>query len=1035
MPAVFRGYGRLDVVAENGQAASDSGHESGHVDEPTAAPGRPPARLKSLAPVAPLRPSLHKSSLRAGRAGWYSLVTSLGTAGAPDQATMQSRGAVRERRTFYALDLEVAAGASVLAIGIAQQDKIAKGGWGRIKDARLDLEELTAGLSANSDDQELLALLLGCMGPNSAAATRVYVHPTVEASILRRLAATGRLVLLDRGAVYEGDQTPPALTWDDGEPFQVVFQVVKAPGTRSQSDWLIEMAFERPSDGTHIGMSSLSMILDSGIVLHSNKVLTRWTKPGPAGESWMQRLRSMGPIPLAEKDVDMFMKAFRGAVGMPPLRLAAEFPWSLEVVQPRRALMIERPLPVNGTGKLPMIVGRALFGYGDDATDGSPGHGAVFVDERAKKLVARDDAAERAARARLAGLAAFSGPVQPGDEPSYWFDPVALPDVVRSLGADGWYVLAGATELVTAGDPQIEVSGATGIDWFDVRAGVSFGDTQVSLPDVLKALRRGEQFITLGDGSTGLIPEDWLARFAVLDRLGEAAGAGWRFAGTQAVILDTLLAAEPAVQVDEVFETARTRLRGFQGVAPMSAPKGFKGKLRPYQRAGFAWLKFLADVGLGGCLADDMGLGKTIQILALLQLRRAEKGSRPSLVVVPKSLVHNWVEEAATFTPSLTVEVYAGPDREACLRKDGPADIVVMTYNMMRMDIMRLREVEFDYVILDEAQHIKNAQAQTAKAARLLKAAHRLALSGTPVENHIRELGSLFEFLNPGMLGGVMAPIRGKDQELTEQAVKALGSALRPLILRRTKEEVLPDLPPKTEQTLYCEFDAAEADAYDELRRFYQQALKDKVAKVGMAKSKIVVLEALLRLRQAACHPGLIDKSKGQAPSAKIDLLMEQLTEVTAGGHKALVFSQFTELLAIVKHRLEEAGLVYEYLDGKTKDRKERVHRFQNDPKCVVFLISLKAGGVGLNLTAADYCYILDPWWNPAAEAQAVDRAHRIGQTRRVFAYRLITQGTVEEKIVGLQQKKKKMADAILQADSGFLESMTASDLEALLAP
>jgi SNF2 family DNA or RNA helicase len=353
----------------------------------------------------------------------------------------------------------------------------------------------------------------------------------------------------------------------------------------------------------------------------------------------------------------------------------------------------------------------------------------------------------------------------------------------------------------------------------------------------------------------------------------------------------------------------------------------------------------------------------------------------------------------------------------------------------MRSDVVELAKVEFDYAILDEAQAIKNADSQSAKAARLLKSRHRLAMSGTPIENHLGELWSIFEFLNPGMLGtaSVFKRSAGGSSGQDEEARKLLAKALRPFILRRTKQQVVKDLPDKLESTLHCDLEPAQRQLYEDLKAHYRAALLRKDTE-EIKGSKIEVLEALLRLRQAACHPGLIDPAKADEPSAKLDMLMYQMQEVIDEGHKVLVFSQFTSFLAIVKKRLDAEKIPYEYLDGRTRNREERVERFQNDPKIPLFLISLKAGGLGLNLTAAEYVYLLDPWWNPAVEAQAIDRSHRIGQTKHVFAYRLIARDTVEQKILDLQQKKRDLADAILNADNRVIQALTRDDLEYLLS-
>jgi SNF2 family DNA or RNA helicase len=338
----------------------------------------------------------------------------------------------------------------------------------------------------------------------------------------------------------------------------------------------------------------------------------------------------------------------------------------------------------------------------------------------------------------------------------------------------------------------------------------------------------------------------------------------------------------------------------------------------------------------------------------------------------------------------------------------------------------------FDYIVLDEAQAIKNAGTESAKAARLLQGNHRLVMSGTPIENHLGELWSLFEFLNPGMLGSLSGGVSMKNPDEPTRVI--LSKALRPFILRRTKDQVAKELPQKLEQTVYCELDKGQRKSYDELRDHYRQALLGRIETQGMGKSKMQILEALLRLRQAACHPGLLDPKRKGELGAKLEVLMARLTEVIAEGHKALVFSQFTSLLAIVRLHLDQQGVVYEYLDGQVRDRQSRVERFQSDPACPLFLISLKAGGVGLNLTAAEYVFLLDPWWNPAVEAQAIDRAHRIGQSKRVFAYRLIAKDTVEEKVLELQNTKRNLADAIIRADASLVRDLKREDLEFLFS-
>ena len=474
----------------------------------------------------------------------------------------------------------------------------------------------------------------------------------------------------------------------------------------------------------------------------------------------------------------------------------------------------------------------------------------------------------------------------------------------------------------------------------------------------------------------------------------------------------------------------------FEGIQPADPPSDFQGTLRPYQCDGLGWLHFLRRFGFGGCLADDMGLGKTVQVLALLDARRQEiSRTGPSLAVVPRSLIFNWRNEALRFTPQLRVLDHTGGDRLKPGEHFQDFDLILTTYGTLRRDALEFKDCVFDYCILDEAQAIKNAKSESAKAARLIQANHRLALTGTPVENHLGELWSLFEFLNPGMLGQASVFQLTSSRRNPEPETRALlGKALRPFMLRRTKEQVAKELPQKTEQTVFAEMDAVQRKLYDDLRDHYRRSLLDCVAKNGIAKSKIQILEALLRLRQAACHPGLIDRNRTGEASAKLDWLMPQLREVLDEGHKALIFSQFTSMLAILRNRLDQEAIAYEYLDGRTRQREQRVERFQNDASCKLFLVSLKAGGLGLNLTAAEYVFLLDPWWNPAVEAQAIDRTHRIGQDKPVFAYRLIVKDTVEEKVLELQKKKRDLADAILNADNSLIRTLGREELELLLS-
>ncbi|MFL6536679.1 MAG: DEAD/DEAH box helicase [Chthoniobacterales bacterium] len=458
--------------------------------------------------------------------------------------------------------------------------------------------------------------------------------------------------------------------------------------------------------------------------------------------------------------------------------------------------------------------------------------------------------------------------------------------------------------------------------------------------------------------------------------------------------------------------------------------------LREYQVTGFAWLARLAANNLGGILADEMGLGKTVQTLAFL---RAHQGTGPALIVCPTSLVTNWQSEAQKFTPELKTLVLEGPNRAALFSSIETFDIVITSYALLRRDIEELKQFQFSTAVLDEAQHIKNPETQNAQSAFALRATHRFVLTGTPMENSVRDLWSIMNFAIPGYLGPhkdfreryELPLARGAAPEVQRR----LSRRLQPFLLRRRKRDVAKDLPEKIEQVVPCDLTSAQRSAYDALLREIQSGLgsSTKNAKANAGAQRMKMLTGLLRLRQVCCDLRLVGLEK-EDPSAKLELLDELLGEAIDGEHRVLLFSQFVSMLHLVRDRLEEKKLTYCYLDGSTKQRQEEVNRFQSDPDIPVFLISLKAGGVGLNLSAADTVIHFDPWWNPAVEAQATDRAHRIGQTRVVTAYKLITRDTVEEKILKLQEKKRAAIDAAIDSEEPLMNGLTTEELEELLS-
>ncbi len=878
------------------------------------------------------------------------------------------------------------------------------------------------------EDREILTLLMGAesygyyggydRGPDSFS-----LSPLMAQTVLPRVIRTGRCFL--PFAKDEIEKVP--LEWDDDEPWRFVLEI-----SGSQvNGWQLTGDFRRRERRMAVNEP---LLVTPGILVMGECVSRLADDEALA---WITGLRKNGSIVVQEEEREEFLGALLGAPTLPAIDLPEEWRYEEVVVSPLPCLKISGPHKTYGRIN-PRITAELCFEYeGRNVAGKTPSRG--IFDASTRRFFRRDGALEMAAAQQLQEVGLRVGTTWDG-RGEWSLTPNKLPRVVRALTESGWLVSAAGKLFRQPGKGSVSV--ASGVDWFELQGAVEYGETTAPLPRLLAALKRGETMVTLDDGSFGLLPEEWLRRFGHVATMGEGDGDHIRFRPSQAGILDALLAAQPMVDCDDAFKRVRAELAQFASICPAEQPAGFNGCLRGYQREGLGWMHFLRQFSFGGCLADDMGVGKTAQVLALLETRREmrtqAKIEAPSLVVVPKSLIFNWKQEVQRFTPQLRVLDYTGTARSITREKDEFSlyDVILTTYGTLRRDALHFKDKVFDYVILDEAQAIKNGNTESAKAARLLRANHRLALSGTPVENHLGELWSLFEFLNPGMLGtsGAFSLASGSKQNPDGETRKLLSRALRPFLLRRTKEQVAKQLPPKIEQTIYCEMETRQRALYNELRDHYREALLPKINAKGIGKSKIQVLEALLRLRQAACHPGLVDRKLVEDPSAKLVVLMEQLHAVIEEGHKALVFSQFTSLLAIVRANLASDGIEYEYLDGKTVDRQARVERFQQDAGCSLFLISLKAGGVGLNLTAADYVFILDPWWNPAVEAQAVDRTHRIGQKRQVFAYRLIARDTVEEKVLQLQGSKRNLADAIIGADNSLIRDLTREDIELLLS-
>lgn len=577
--------------------------------------------------------------------------------------------------------------------------------------------------------------------------------------------------------------------------------------------------------------------------------------------------------------------------------------------------------------------------------------------------------------------------------------------------------------------------------WFSLDINVDYEGQSLPLEKIWKAWMRGKRYVQLKDGSYTSLPEEWLKKIShKLTALGldPTRPPQQKFQQFEAPVLDSLLDDMPNSQEDSFWSKLREKIHSFKEVRNIEPPRGLKADLRGYQRQGLSYLYFLSDYGFGGILADEMGLGKTVQTLAFIQ-HMVESGFKgPNLIVVPTSVLPNWEREAEKFVPKLRRLIIYGANRENLFKKIEKSDLVITTYALLRRDLDEMEKKEFNAVILDEAQNIKNPNTITARAVRKIGARMRLCLSGTPIENNLFELWSLFEFLMPGFLGsqhafqrGIVKPIKDGDPETLDY----LRARVRPFILRRTKAEVAKDLPPKVESVTCCALEEAQAELYSALAKKLRAQVLADVDEKGLAKSQMSILDALLKLRQICCHPRLLKMDipgfTTNLPSGKFDAFKDMVTDIVSGGHKVLVFSQFVQMLQIIRQWLDFSQIPFCYLDGASKDRFDQVDRFNQSSDIPIFLISLKAGGTGLNLTSADYVIHYDPWWNPAVESQATDRTHRIGQTRQVFSYKLICQNTVEEKILQLQEAKKGVAEAIIPGKDTW-KSLTREDLEML---
>jgi non-specific serine/threonine protein kinase len=590
--------------------------------------------------------------------------------------------------------------------------------------------------------------------------------------------------------------------------------------------------------------------------------------------------------------------------------------------------------------------------------------------------------------------------------------------------------------------PNTSVHISSNLDWFDTEIEVNFDGLGVDVSDIQKALSLKQNYVALGDGSIGILPEEWLKKFSLLFKMADTQGKKLRVSKFNFSVIDEMmdLISDQDI-IKELDEKKKLLLNeNPESHSDIAIPEEINAVLRPYQVAGFQWLAYLEKVKWGGLLADDMGLGKTVQTLTFLQYYKTKNQGIHALVICPTSLLYNWENEIRKFAPQLTYLIHHGSSRTLKHTELSGYDIIISTYGTLRSDAELFAKNEVDYIVLDESQTIKNPNSKVAKAAQFIPARNRIALSGTPMQNNTFDLYSQMNFLNPGMLGNkeffkeqFAKPVdKFQDQETKDH----LRKLVYPFMLRRTKEQVADDLPDKTDITLYCEMGPQQRAIYEAYKNMYRSRILGSIEQQGIEKSQFAILQGLMKLRQICDSPAILrDEQKFDNHSAKLDELTRELEENT-GEHKVLIFSQFLGMLALIREKLKQHQIPFQYFDGSYTaiQREQAINEFQNNQACRVFLISLKAGGMGLNLTAADYVYIVDPWWNPAVEQQAIDRTHRIGQTKNIFAYRMICKDTVEEKIMLLKEKKNSLVKDIISKDQHMIKQLTRDDVSYLFS-
>lgn len=922
-------------------------------------------------------------------------------------STEIKKTAANSRLAFFAIDQKQSVSLQKWVIRFYSQDRKKNGELTALKSCLVNHDQVLQ--FENSLDQKALWAMLGM--PTQPLFRRfdpyfvdsrkelIFLYPHTMDHLLTELSLAHKLLLLDNESQVQ------TITFDENR-YQIKLELEE-----TQNDFVLKAHLHHGQK--KLPIQSQQFYLSPYLIHEKLFVATDFD----SYEEWYNLFKSESEILIPKGEINGFLDYFFQLPAAPTM----DYPKSLQIKHIDQFSKVR--LVLDADPSLGDIYGQIEFLYGETFISPDDSRSQIFS-STSRTVYYRNKKKELSAIQKLQALAEqisndLSGFIEISEN--------QVSSVVDKAFKLGWEVVAFKKPVNPSLDFKATVS--SGVDWFDLHVNFQFQNGfKMSLPQLLQNLRNGEKFIALADGTTGLLREEWIQKFASLAKAGTAEGDAIRLTKIQALFYSTELTEDKNLKSDKKFKTFQKIIQDLNHLQDEPLDPQFQGKLRNYQKKGLAWLEQLSKNEIGSILADDMGLGKTIQILSLLSGKTKAK----TLIVAPKSLVFNWINEGKKFTPHLIFHDHTGISRTAKKEQYDQAHIIVTTYQTLRNDIELFKKTVFDYFILDEAHSIKNAESQSHMACKLIQAKKKIALTGTPVENSLNDLFSILSVVTPGLISETLAKKYSNTMEPNE--IQALSQSLRPFILRRTKDQVLKDLPKKSEQVLFCELSATERQKYNDLKNYYWNNLNSKFENKGFQNSKIDVLEALLRLRQASCHPGLLNKDLASESSAKFEILLEQLETILSEGHKVLIFSQFTSLLGLFGQALKAKQIQYEYLDGQTTDRAARVQNFQENKSVQVFLISLKAGGVGLNLTSADYVFILDPWWNPAAESQAIDRAHRIGQSKKVFAYKIIAKDTVEEKILALQEKKRALAGAVISNEKSFMTGLKLEDLKELFS-